>query len=152
MTTKGNPNIKEAAKYDNKVRKQITERILKEYKAMKHKDPIGSQFAAHMLTVLSKAGYTAPDGSPLTLRGVRYQVLRSGIGFQGGRLTENRPAPYIVTTPVPAPVVVKPEAKEAVRQALSGVEALVNQILRDTTIPAERRIEAARALLQETTQ
>lgn len=144
---KGNMKIKEAAKYDNKVRQQITERILKEYKAMKHKDPIGSQFAAHMLTVLSKAGYTAPDGSPLTLRGVRYQVLRSGIGFQGGRLTENRPAPFIVTTPVPAPVEVPTQARTAVRQALTGVDALVRTILKDDSVSPETRVRAAQALL-----
>lgn len=44
------------------------------------------------------------------------------------------------------------EAKREVLKALSGVDNLVRSILSDTTIPAERRIEAARALLQETTQ
>lgn len=44
------------------------------------------------------------------------------------------------------------EAKREVLKAMSGVDNLVRSILSDTTIPAERRIEAARALLQETTQ
>ncbi len=43
------------------------------------------------------------------------------------------------------------DAKSETLRALSGVDQLVRSILSDTTIPAERRIEAARALLQEST-
>ncbi len=57
--------------------------------------------------------------------------------------------PEPVLTPAP---VTQREAKREVLRALSGVDNLVRSILSDTTIPADRRIEAARALLQESTQ
>lgn len=143
---KGNMNIKNTATYDAATRKKITDLILKEYKALKDKDPDGQTFATHMLQVLTKAGFTAPDGSQLTHRGVRYQVLRSGIGFKGARLIEEqgkdpivkvsllRDAPTVIPKPAPQPAV-----KQAVLESLSSLPALLERIIVDETVTPRQR-------------
>jgi len=129
---KGNMNIKNAVQYSTRKRGAITTIILREYKILKDKDPDGTTFALHVLSKLQEANYTAPDGSPLTLRGVRYQVLRSGIGFRGARVV---PAPIFVT-PKPAP---EPEQKREILRSLSKLPELLERIVMSEDVsPAQR--------------
>lgn len=137
---KGNMSIKESVKYSTKTRQEITDRILREYKILKDKDPNGMTFAAHMLKVLTDAGYKSPDGSPLTLRGIRYQVLRSGIGFEGSRLRKG-PIDLPTVTPKLAPQA----GKQDVLQAIRKVPDLLERILRDTTVTPEQRVGLVKA-------
>jgi hypothetical protein len=141
----GNMNIKEAAKYTSKIRKSISSMVLKEYKELKRqgRDPIGSDFATHMLQVLTKAGYTAPDGTPLNPRGVRYQVLRTGIRFQGGRMEMAKG----MEAPVETPKAVEPvvEEKQEILQSLSKIPELLERILMDNEVTPTQRVSLVKA-------
>lgn len=118
------------------------------------------------LKVLAECGFGElkynKRGNIIGLFGIRTTLASLGHAVVGkkGQLSNYAPrhkygpiavskVPEPVLTPVP---VTTREAKREVLKALSGVDNLVRSILSDTTIPAERRIEAARALLQETTQ
>lgn len=137
----GNMKIKEAQKYGTYMRKEITKRILKEYKVMKEKDPDGMTFATYMLKVLTDAGFKAPDGSPLTLRGVRYQVLRSGISFRGARMRTTTPTLEVDPTPVKRH---SPD-KQEILQSLSKIPSLLKTILTDSTVTPEQRVRLVAA-------
>lgn len=144
MTTKGNMHIKETKKYDSEDRKKITDLILREYKVLKDKDPDGMTFAHHMLKVLTKEGFKAPDGSSLTLRGVRYQVLRSGIGFKGARLIEEQGTAPIVTVENKAAPAVTTE-KQEIMQSLFKIPALLERILMDEEVSSSQRVSLVKA-------
>jgi hypothetical protein len=89
-------------------------------------------------------------GNVVGLFGVKTTLASIGQAVVGKKTQLKNYAPRNKYSPIPA----SPTAQEKreVLKALSGVDNLVRSILSDTTIPAERRIEAARALLQENTQ
>ncbi len=118
------------------------------------------------LKVLAECGFGElrynKRGNIVGLFGVRTTLASIGQAVVGKRGELRNYAPRNKYSPLPASKPTEPaltekpvtprEAKREVLKALSGVDNLVRSILSDTTIPAERRIEAARALLQETTQ
>lgn len=118
------------------------------------------------LKVLAECGFGeiryTKRGNVLGLFGIRTTLMSIGHAVVGRKGQLSNYAPRHKYSPLPATIPPQPiladksvttrEAKREVLKALSGVDNLVRSILSDTTIPAERRIEAARALLQETTQ
>lgn len=148
-----------------RARGQVTVRAL--YNRMKKQGfTHNSRSYAEGLMVMSQAGFgelrTNKRGAVVGLFGVRTTLASIGEAVVGKRnqlrnyAPRNKYSPLPATIPpqpvlTPAPVTTR-EAKREALKALSGVDNLVRSILSDTTIPAERRIEAARALLQETTQ
>lgn len=149
-----------------RARGQVTVRAL--YNRMKKQGfEHNSLSYAEGLMVMSQAGFgdlrTNKRGGVIGLFGVRTTLASIGEAVVGkkGQLrnyaprNKYSPIPVSSTTSKPAlkmSQMTSHEAKREVLKALSGVDNLVRSILSDTTIPAERRIEAARALLQEGTQ
>lgn len=148
-----------------RARGQVTVRAL--YNRMKKAGfTHNSRSYAEGLMVMSQAGFgdlrTNKKGGIIGLFGVRTTLASIGESVVGKKGQLRNYAPRNKYSPLPVPKAPDPvltpasvttrEAKREVLKALSGVDNLVRSILSDTTIPAERRIEAARALLQETAQ
>lgn len=119
------------------------------------------------LKVLAECGFGElkynKRGNIVGLFGIRTTLASLGHAVVGkkGQLSNYAPrhkySPVMVPSETSEPILkvsqmTSHEAKREVLKALSGVDNLVRSILSDTTIPAERRIEAARALLQESAQ
>lgn len=107
---------------------------------------------ADVLKALADCGFgqikTNRRGNVVGLFGIKatLQSIGQAVVGKGARLQNY--APRNKYSPIP----VSQAPKEEVIQALSSVDRLVRSILEDGTIPAERRIEAARALMKETTR
>ena len=147
-----------------RARGQVTVRAF--YNRMKkHGFKHGSTEYADGLRVLAECGFGElrlnKRGNVVGLFGIRTTLQSLGQTVVGQRGDLRNYGPRSKYSPIKADVPVERlvehkqdprEEKREVLKALSGVDQLVRSILSDTTIPAERRIEAARALLQETTQ
>lgn len=104
---------------------------------------------ADVLKALADCGFgqikTNRRGNVVGLFGIKTTLQSIGNMVVGKSRELKNFAPRNKYSPLP----VTQEPKEEVIQALSSVDRLVRSILEDGTIPAERRIEAARALMEK---
>jgi hypothetical protein len=132
MNSRGNKKIGKMKRYSKELRERITEIILRERAGAGKDMTQGDEFAELCLKALKKEGFKSPDGKPLTLRGVRYQILRSGIRFQGFGYSP---------PPVPSAPVEKDTDREEILGRLGGLPRLVEAILEDTSLSADQKVK-----------
>lgn len=131
MNAQGNKTIGKTKKYDGFTRKQISNIIKREWSAVKETHPSSDEFAEKALQTLVNAGVKSPDGSPLNIRGVKYQVQRTGIKFKG-RMTRLRKKG--IQLPIETPMV-----RNEIVQTLSKVPLALKGILEDQTLNPKQR-------------
>lgn len=139
MNPNGNKNIGGTKKYGPFVRQKISRIIRKEWDAVKSNPPSADEFGELALNALKKAGIVSPDGTALNLRGVKYQVQRTGIKFKGrvskmrrmGVLPTSRPKPV-------APIETKEERSEIIK-SLSSIPVALRGVLTDESLSPKQR-------------
>ena len=131
MNKKGNKQIGNTKKYDSFMRKHISNIIKREWAAVKDSHLSSDEFADKALAALVKDGVKSPDGSPLNLRGVKYQVHRTGIKFKG-RVSRMRKK--AIVAPVEAA-----STKAQILQTLSKVPLALKGILEDQSLNPQQR-------------
>lgn len=144
MNPKGNKTIGKTKKYSKEQRREITKLIKTEWAKVKANNPSSEEFASQVQHTLSAVGIKSPQGGALSLRGVKYQVQRSGIKFKGRLGRRNAPS-NVVSNPrptVPATSVYKEsEADRAeIVQTLGGIPKALRGILEDDQISGKQRV------------
>lgn len=107
---------------------------------------------AEGLKVLSKCGFGEIKlnrrGNVVGLFGVKTKLQSIGQAVVGNRKELKNYAPRSKYSPLPASVET-PHDKKEILVSLSGIDNLIRVILQDDTVPADRRVAAARELLLE---
>lgn len=134
MNPKGNDNIGHTKKYNREMRLKISKLIRSEWAQAKDTYPSAEDFAEQALGALKREGIKSPDGTVLTLRGVKYQVQRTGITFKGrkGKIKSfNKPMIH--------PIETRAERMELVK-TLSKIPLALQGVLDDENLsPKQRR-------------
>lgn len=136
MNRKGNKTIGKTKKYDKEQRRLITRLIRKEWDGVKGNNPSSDEFAQQALKNLAQAGVKSPDGQSLTLRGVKYQVQRSGIKFKGRMSRLSRTAPKVVPAPKQRETI---QDRQDMVASLQAIPTALRGILEDNSISGEQR-------------
>lgn len=150
MNATGNLLIGKTKKYNQMIRDRISTVIRKEWSKVKANPPSAEAFARTMLPILKDSGFRSPEGQPLTLRGVKYQVQRTGIRFKGrvSRMKATEEDAVILHTPTPSTIErfevqhTKPESKEdrvTMVNSLSRIPMALKGILEDESLTAKQR-------------